>query len=671
MVEAGKSLRSLHPNVAKLWHPSLNVGLSPNGISPWERKSVWWLCENGHAFQARIEKMVSNPSCLACKSLSITHPKLSKEWDVEANQGRTPLEFTSGSGAKIWWKCQEGHKWEATISSRAKGNGCRMCAGQVIEAGLNDLPTVRPDLMGQWDVELNNIDPRTLGVGSRLEANWICNLGHKYKSRIYARVRGSGCPFCAGKRVLPGFNDLYTTHPLVAGSWDEKRNGDLVPAQVSKGSHVKAFWVCDLGHSYIMTVSGRTSGKGCPICSNQKVLSGFNDFATKQPDLVWEWDFNRNGETKPDQIPASATKPKYWWRCKKGHSWEAPTSNRSRGSGCPYCSGHKVIKGETSLLAKRPELYNELNFLKNGGFDLAALSVASTQKLWWTCALGHDYEASVGNRSINGTGCPYCSGRKVLVGFNDLQTLNPKLAEQWDDLKNGELTPNDVTVRSNKIVHWICMQGHTWQASIGNRRKGQGCPKCAGNILVQGVNDLESQKPLIAAEWDYSKNWPNTPRDVSSFSKTYAWWFCPNGHSFRAQVANRSNGTGCPTCARTGYTSSKAGLFYFIENPTLGARKIGITNPESKKERLRGFQQHGWVVLQVIEESDGLIIQDLETSILRWIRRDLSLPPFLSKDDTPVTGGWSETFSSEGVTNSQVMTKISEEFIRLRGLRYS
>ena len=69
---------------------------------------------------------------------------------------------------------------------------------------------------------------------------------------------------------------------------------------------------------------------------------------------------------------------------------------------------------------------------------------------------------------------------KLVKGVNDLETLNPTLAEEWNYEKNGTLTPDQVTAGSNKKVWWKCKFGHEWEAIVGSRSKGHGCPFCSG-----------------------------------------------------------------------------------------------------------------------------------------------------------------------------------------------
>lgn len=154
----------------------------------------------------------------------------------------------------------------------------------------------------------------------------------------------------------------------------------------------------------------------------------------------------------------------------------------------------------------------------------------------------------VGNRS-NGHGCPYCSGKRVLIGFNDLQTMNPSLSSEWNYEKNEGLTPQDVTSNSNKLVWWKCSKGHEYQAKIGDRNKGNGCPYCAGKKVLRGFNDLKSNNPSLSSEWNYERNGELTPENVTSNSSRRVWWKCSKGHEWQGIIYNRNRGwSKCPWC---------------------------------------------------------------------------------------------------------------------------
>jgi len=93
---------------------------------------------------------------------------------------------------------------------------------------------------------------------------------------------------------------------------------------------------------------------------------------------------------------------------------------------------------------------------------------------------------------------------------------NAQLMAEWDWERNSELgmDPPNLTCGSHKKVWWKCDKGHEWQAVIGSRNNGCGCPYCSGCLPIKGQNDLQAINPILAKEWNYDKNYGLTPLDV-------------------------------------------------------------------------------------------------------------------------------------------------------------
>lgn len=453
------------------------------------------------------------------KSLAQTHPALAKEAD-----GWDPKLATAGSGKKVSWKCRKGHRYESTIGSRTgQGSGCPFCIGKKILKGFNDLATTHPEL----SIEAHQWDPTTLGFGSGKKVKWKCPEGHIWESSPNRRTSGSiaKCPVCINKIILPGFNDLATTRPDLA-----KETSKAIARSVWSGSLKKISWKCSAGHTWDASPYSRSVQKNnCPICGNKKVVPGINDLKTTNPVLAKEadgWD--------PTTVTSGSSK-RLAWKCKKGHKWKASPGSRSYyESGCPFCVGHRIIKDETDLGTRFPEIASEAD-----GWDPSSIAPSSQKKLKWRCSLGHSYVMSVGNRALQGQNCPVCAGKQVLAGFNDLATINPIIAKQafgWD--------PATATVGSKKKRKWKCDKGHVWEAVILNRVNGTGCGVCGNRVLEVGVNDLESQFPEIALQangWDPAKKLSGSSERLS--------WICSKGHLWDSTIVNRTfNKTGCPVC---------------------------------------------------------------------------------------------------------------------------
>ena len=208
-----------------------------------------------------------------------------------------------------------------------------------------------------------------------------------------------------------------------------------------------------------------------------------NTLAEKCPSVLDLWDHEKNGVLCPENVSVHA-KNKVWWRCERGHSWQSPVNGvASNGTRCPYCAGLRAIPGETDLATLFPEVAAEWDFDKNGDRDPGSTAPGTHTKVWWKCALGHSWQSAPYSRTgALKSGCPYCTGRKVLPGFNDRDTLKPALASEWYQPLNGDLTPSDVTLGSNKKVWWRCSDNHVWEAYVyaRTRFKGSGCPVCTG-----------------------------------------------------------------------------------------------------------------------------------------------------------------------------------------------
>ena len=336
----------------------------------------------------------------------------------------------------------------------------------------------KENLIKEWDFIKNTLNPSNVTCGSVKKAWWICPKGHSYDMRIDHRNNGHGCPYCSGRKPIKGENDLMTVNPELCKEWNYKRN-EIKPDEVSQFSNKKVWWICSKGHEWQAIPSNRINGNGCPYCSGRHAIEGKTDLLTTNPNLCKEWNYDKNKHKPNDYTSHSASK--VWWKCDKGHEWQAKICNRALGNNCPYCSGRYAIKGETDLLTINPELCKEWNYKKNEVLP-DAVTPSSEKKIWWICSKGHEWQASICNRN-KGRGCPYCAGKRLIKNFNDLATIHPALAKQWNYKKNYPLTPSDIMSRVAKKVWWICPNcNYEWEAAVNNRVAGTGCPKCAGKV---------------------------------------------------------------------------------------------------------------------------------------------------------------------------------------------
>jgi hypothetical protein len=268
-------------------------------------------------------------------SLFNNNPTLAKQWHPTNNLDITPKDVTPSSHKKVWWMCVKKHEWRATVKDRNNGNGCPYCAGKKISEE-NNLGAVNPDLTKEWNILRNKkLSPFTVTPNSNKKVWWICKKGHEWKAVISSRNRGSGCPYCANQ-LVNNDNCLQTVNPDLAIEWHPTKNLPLTPMNVTPGNSKKVWWICKKKHEWRAVISSRNSGIGCPYCAGKKASKDYS-LLTVNPELAQEWHGTKNQPLKPSDFTPNSHK-KVWWKCKNGHEWEAVIHNRNYGNGCPYCA---------------------------------------------------------------------------------------------------------------------------------------------------------------------------------------------------------------------------------------------------------------------------------------------------------------------------------------------
>lgn len=263
------------------------------------------------------------------------------------------------------------------------------------------------------------------------------------------------------------------------------------------------------------------------------LIANNGSLQTHNHDLSKEWNYEKNGELTPYDVTPKSNK-KVWWKCSKGHEWQASVNNRSKGNGCPVCSGYQVVDGYNDLMSCFPQLVDEWDYEKNGSLNPSDIYFGSVKRVHWICKNGHRWAAPINRRTSkrDHSGCPVCSNQRVLPGYNDLASQNPDVAEEWNYEKNGELTPADVTPKSNKRVWWKCSKGHEWETTINNRSKGHGCPQCNNRKMVRNADTGEEFMSITSASEKYHISISaisSCCRGVTKTAGGYHWQFDENG----------------------------------------------------------------------------------------------------------------------------------------------
>jgi hypothetical protein len=362
-------------------------------------------------------------------------------------------------------------------------------------ARWRSLAVKHPELLAELHPCNGNLDGHSIAAGSNRKLWWRCGHGHEWLARVADRTAGGACPVCTNQnrgRALGARNQrvsadrsLAVKRPDLFEQLHPTRNGAADLATLGAGSGRKMWWSCREGHEWQATVANRSGGTGCPACSAEQrgralrarvaVVPSPRSLAVKHPELLAELHPTRNGDLDACSIGAGSAR-KVWWQCRSGHEWHARVNDRSRGSGCPVCTKQRPVSPERSIAVKHPELVAELHPSRNGDLDPRGLAAGSNVKLWWRCALGHEWAASVAARS-RGTACPVCSRTRV-TAERSLAVRHPELLAELHPTRNDRLDPWSLAASSNAKVWWRCRDGHEWAAVVSSRSGGSGCPVC-------------------------------------------------------------------------------------------------------------------------------------------------------------------------------------------------
>lgn len=491
------------------WEENNKLEIFPDKIKSKSHKKVWWVCKNGHKYQQTPNKRVSReyscPYCSGHKALSgfndlnSNYPEIAAEWHPEKNGELTPSQFTCGSGKRVWWLCPNGHEYQATIhdrvGSKTKCPECnkRRTSSFAEQAILFYVKKLYPNSIGKYrgvfenTMELDIFIPE-IRVGIEFDGAYWHNSEevHQREIRKY--------DICKKNNIT-----LFRIKESTGTEWKDVADG-IYYIEKSKDTYKLEKTIQDIMDSIDRESNAWTRKNPLQFHSSIKVdlekdrqeilkyLSVVaNSLAEKRPDLIEEWNYEKNGLLKPEMFHEHSNES-VWWKCKKcEYEWKTQINYRTRKSKsqCPKCAlkdrgknfTYNKVKEQGSLAENNPELAAEWSDKNN--ITPCDVTEKHNKKVWWKCkTCGFEWESSPNNRS-KGVGCPYCSGRIPKQGINDLQTVNPRLASEWNFEKNGNSKPNEYLPKSGKKVWWRCsICGNEWEAIIRNRSNGSGCPRC-------------------------------------------------------------------------------------------------------------------------------------------------------------------------------------------------
>ena len=514
---------------------------------------------------ARMQEHKERLATAKPNSIAVKQPELLENWDWDKNAalGLDPYQISTWSKEGAWWLCPihgEAHRHFSIIRNKAqRPNNCAVCTGHQIVSGVNDLQSLAPELMEEWDWEKNaenGLDPSKIASRSGKKASWKCKAyGHRWDATIQSRFNKTGCPYCSNTKLLTGFNDLATTYPQLLDEWDYEAN-TIEPTQVMGGSQLKVSWICSTcGHHFDMAIADRTSrGSRCPTCGRNNAglakaaPTQGHTLADEYPDIASEWHPDKNGDKTPYDFKPHSNKS-VWWLCDYGHEWQASINNRTgvNRRGCPKCSEYtRTSYPEKAIYYYVSQVYKdalsdsvvELDDGSSISLDIwipsERVAIEYDGQFWHSNPKrdsAKDYQCFVNGIVLIRVREPNCAIYNDIVSTirierddtHGAESLNAAINSVFDVLGCKDIVDVN-TARDENAIRALMVE---------NKIK----------------NSFGENYPNAAKQWHPTKNGLLTPYMVSSHSSQQAWFICEKGHEYYTSVANRAKGCSCYICA--------------------------------------------------------------------------------------------------------------------------
>lgn len=501
-------LLSQFPEVASEWNYEKNSPLTPNKIGRASKCKVWWTCKNGHDFEQHVDKRTLRgyncPICSGHKTVAgindfaTTYPDIAAEWHPTKNGDKKPSMYSPKNEYKAWWRCKYGHEWQARIHDRGSGTGCPQCKNRYSSSFAEQaiycyVKKLCPDALNRYKGLFDNNMEFDIYIPSRkvaieFDGGYWHNSEESYEreKEKYNKCLEEGIFLIRVKENAKSERRDVANCVYYIKKKDQKQLQLVIQELLDSLDPESNKWTRKRPGNYHSSIIA-------DLDRDRKIIQEYlhaipNSLAELRQDLAEEWNYERNGNLTPDLFGINSNE-EAWWKCKNcGHEWKTLIIHRAgkRNSGCPKCA--KMLKGKSftrnrvaergSLADNSSDLLKQWDYSKNT-INPHEITSKYNKGVWWLCdKCGHSWQSSPNNRS-KGVGCPCCSGRVPKKGVNDLKTVNPNLAAEWDYEKNDGKLPEDFLPNSGKKAWWKCSKcGNQWEDRIRDRNRGKICPEC-------------------------------------------------------------------------------------------------------------------------------------------------------------------------------------------------
>lgn len=516
-------LKTLYPDIAEEFDIEKN-GLTPDLVSPKDTKSYWWTCKHNHPsfYQSvghRTSRKTVCPYCSGRKAISgmndlaTLYPDIANEWDSKKNNGIKPQDVSPYTYNSYYWICPKGHSYKKKVIQRTKYHkpiDCPKC----IKAHSTSFPEQAifyyvkkcfPDAINRYKEPFENgmeldiyVPYYKLGIEYDGMAFHKDEEQHDRELRKYLACKQLGIKLVRIKETKETWSDTADDIFYI-----KKRMNDMEIRSFLRflfryifSFSLYTFKTDNSGDAYLNRHYGFPTDFDISR-DRPEILEYLVDvehsFGSQFPEMASIWDAEGNGKLTPFMF-TSGSNYQAMWKCPIcGGTWKSPISSivARKVKSCRSCSmkenGNTLTRVKTarygSLAEKSELLLRQWDYENNGTLSPYGIPLNYSFKVAWKCdKCGYKWSSSPNSRVRVDTiaGCPHCTGRVAMSGVDDLATLYPDIAKEWDYEKNKGVSPTEIKPYSNKKYYWICPAcNNSYSAYPGNRVKGSGCPECA------------------------------------------------------------------------------------------------------------------------------------------------------------------------------------------------
>ena len=530
-----------------------------------KQKKYKWLCSEGHITEKSPKMIMSNSECKECtKYVPIdfeTHCKQNPQYlyllDEWADEEISPKDIAMGSNRPVKWRCPVGHIYEMRIPLRRnQGQGCNICSRglqtsfpeqamlyYLRQCGLNVESGYKFHGKHEIDIFLPDYNIGIEYDGAAWHSEEAQILADTSKSSIIIqggikliRLREKGCPELNVDNCI-----------LLEVEYKDTANAIDILFQQLRTMGV------DIGADVIIDLEADRH----TILSGYRTLIAKRSIATTHPEVVLEWNFEKNVGIQPEMFSFGSGE-KVWWLCKDcGYEWQASIGNRCTAkSGCPECAKNfDTWSKPRRIIDVLPDIKNFLE--PNFEIDLDTEVLIRTTCLHVRCPeCGvSEYRKNVGAliRRYNRLSCSNCNYSIPLLDIADedydssmikdkktFKTHRVSLFASFPELEtvwgtgNEHLDKDSLTLSTMETVNISCPKcGDTsprkYFGSYVKRNEGVRCinPDC--DFFLPWIKPKKAPFECTRENYDMEELKENTKPQkgqfmIQFFPKILDWW---------------------------------------------------------------------------------------------------------------------------------------------------